>query len=152
IFYASIWMIADASTVSRLSVVSIVVIVALSAWLILHHGLWNRLRKADNRWRGGLDNAATIASVGIGVVLMYAVLWSVLFVAGLAVIPPSYLQSELGHRVGLLDYLGLSWLATSMGTMAGALGASFDSAEAIREATYSRREHERRRLADDYQH
>jgi hypothetical protein len=152
IFYASIWGMADAMSAPRLALVSAVVIAALSAWLILHHGLWNRIREADDRWRAGLDNAATLITVGTGVALMYGVLWAVLFVAGLVVIPPDYLQSQLGHPVTLVDYLRLSWLAASLGTMAGALGASFDSPDAIREATYSRREHERRQLAGDYHH
>ncbi|MEX5261666.1 hypothetical protein [Kocuria sp. CPCC 205263] len=37
-----------------------------------------------------------------------------------------------------------------LAALAGALGSNFDSDEAIREATYSRREHQRRRLADTY--
>lgn len=152
IFFANIWNLAAALPVPRLVLVSTVVIAALSAWLILHHGLWNRLRQAADRWRAGLDNVATAITVGIGVVLMYGVLWAVLFAAGLVIIPPDFLQSQLGHPVNLFDYLRLSWFAASLGTMAGALGASFDNAEAIRQATYSRREHERRQLADDYQH
>ncbi len=38
-----------------------------------------------------------------------------------------------------------------MGTLAGALGANFDDPEAVREATYSQRYHERRELFDTYQ-
>jgi hypothetical protein len=81
---------------------------------------------------------------------MYALLWSLLFLVGLAVIEADYLRSQLGHPVNLLDYGHLSWLAASLGTLAGALGSNFDSDEAIREATYSRREHQRRQLADAY--
>ncbi|MBG6216265.1 hypothetical protein IWX75_000702 [Arthrobacter sp. CAN_A6] len=39
-------------------------------------------------------------------------------------------------------YLNLSWLAASMGITAGALGSNFDGDQAVREATYSRREHQ----------
>ncbi|MFF0903788.1 UNVERIFIED_CONTAM: hypothetical protein RF653_08935 [Kocuria sp. CPCC 205316] len=151
IFYASIWNMSDALSVPRMAAISGVVIAALSAWLIVYNGLWNRLRDAADRWRAGLDNAATIITVGLSVALMYMVLWSALFVLGLAVITGDYLASQLGHPVSLFDYLHLSWLAASLGTLAGALGSNFDSDESIREATYSRRVHERRRLADDYQ-
>ncbi|HEY4557725.1 MAG TPA: hypothetical protein VIG82_06005 [Enteractinococcus sp.] len=37
-----------------------------------------------------------------------------------------------------------------MGTLAGALGANFDSDDAIRQATYSRRWHERRQMFGTY--
>lgn len=152
IFYASIWNMSDALHPGRLAVISVVVISALSAWLIASNGLWNTLRDATERWRARVDNAATVITVGLSVALMYVILWALLFGLGLAVIASDYLASQLGHPADLTDYLHLSWLAASLGTLAGALGLNFDSHEAIREATYSRREHERRRLADDYGH
>lgn len=151
IFYTPIWNMSDALHPGRLAGISVVVVAALSGWLIVHNGLWNSIRAAADRWRAGLDNAATIITVGLSVALMYVLLWVVLFVVGLAVIAAGYLQSQLGHPVGLLNYGHLSWLAASLGTLAGALGSNFDSDEAIREATYSRREHQRRKLAEDYQ-
>lgn len=151
IFYASIWNMSDALSPARLAGISVVVIAALSGWLIAHNGLWNNIGDAADRWRAGLDNASTVITVGLSVALMYLVLWAVLFVVGVAVIAADYLQSQLGHPVNLLDYGHLSWLAASLGTLAGALGSNFDSDEAIREASYSRREHQRRKLAHDYQ-
>lgn len=56
-----------------------------------------------------------------------------------------------GHPVNLVGYLQLSWLATSLGTLAGALGSNSASEETVREATCSRRVHQRRELADDYE-
>lgn len=150
IFYAAIWNMSDALSAPRLAMVSVVVISALSAWLIVHNGLWNRAGRAEEPWRARLDNAATIITVWLSVAMMYLVIWSVLFGVGLAVVEAGYLRSQLGHPVNLLDYGALSWLAASLGTMAGALGSNFDSDEAIREATYSRREHQRRQLADSY--
>lgn len=67
-----------------------------------------------------------------------------LFVAALILIPEHYLAGELEHEVSWVNYLDLTWLATSMGIMAGAVGSSFDDDEAIRDATYSLRESERR--------
>ncbi len=150
IFYASIWGMSDALSPHRLAGVSVVVTGALSAWLIVHNGLWDRAPDEDEPWRARSDNASTVITVWLSVALMYLLLWAMLFLVGLAVIEAGYLESQLGHPVSLLDYLGLSWLAASLGTLAGALGSNFDSDEAIREATYSRREHQRRQLADSY--
>ncbi|MFI7744493.1 hypothetical protein [Kocuria rhizosphaericola] len=150
IFYAAIWNLSDALHPGRLAMISVVVTGALTSWLIVHNSLWNRTRDADVRWRARVDNASTIITVWLSVATMYVVLWSVLFVVGLAVIEAGYLQSQLGHPVNLLDYVHLSWLAASLGTLAGALGSNFDSDDAIREATYSRREHQRRQLAHTY--
>ncbi|MFC7403451.1 hypothetical protein [Citricoccus sp. GCM10030269] len=150
IFFAPMWNLSDALPLVRLAAISAVVITALSGWLIIHNVLWNRTRHASDPWRAGRDNAATVVTVWLSVGMMYMVLWSVLFTAGLVVIEADDLQSQLKHPVSLLDYGHLSWLAASLGTLAGALGSNFDSEDAIREATYSRREHQRRQLADSH--
>ena len=151
IFYATIWSMADALPAVRLTAISAVVVSALGAWLIVHNGLWNRPRNDPDPWRARLDNAATVITVWLSVALMYLVLWAGLFVIGLAVVEAGYLHSQLGRPVSFLDYVRLSWLAASLGTLAGALGSNFDSDEAIREATYSKREHQRRQLTDTYE-
>ena len=150
IFYSSIWSMADALSVLRLLFVTVMVVTALSAWLILHNGLWDPPQQNPEPWRAHLDNAATVITVWLSVALMYAILFAGLFVIGLTVIEAGYLQSQLGHPVNLSDYAHLAWLAASLGTLAGALGSNFDSDEAIREATYSRREHQRRQVTDSY--
>lgn len=150
IFYASIWNMSDALSPVRLAVISVVVTAALAGWLILRNGLWNRSSDEDAPWRSRWDNASTLITVWLSVAMMYVLLWAMLLLVGLAVIETGYLEAQLGHPVTLLDYLSLSWLAASLGTLAGALGSNFDSDEAIREATYSRREHQRRQLADTY--
>jgi hypothetical protein len=63
--------------------------------------------------------------------------------AALAVIDAGYLHARLGQPVGIATYATIVWLASSMGIVAGALGSSLDSEEAVRQATYSRRERER---------
>lgn len=153
IFYASIWSMADALSPLRLLLVSVLAITALSGWLILHNGLWNKAggRSSSESREAARDNASTVITVLLSVTLMYLVLYVVVLCGALAVISGDYLQSQLGHPVSFLDYAKLSWLAASLGAVAGALGSNFDSDEAIREATYSRRQHERRKLADSYE-
>src|SRR5699024_3481451 len=94
---------------------------------------------------------ATIATIGIGVVLLYIVLYSVLFLLSLTVIDGGYLGNELGHPDGLSDYFGLSWLSSSPRMLAGALGSNFNDPDSIREGTYSKRVYQRRNLADEFE-
>ena len=61
--------------------------------------------------------------------------------------PGAYFQSVLKHPVGLGEYLSLAWLATSLATVAGAIGASLEHEETVRAASYGYRQ--RRRQGDD---
>ncbi|GAA4506002.1 hypothetical protein [Brevibacterium yomogidense] len=151
IFYGSIWELSDSSSPWRLLLISASVIAVLVTWLIGRNGLWAQGREAATRLQPRLDNTATIATVGFGVTMMHLVLWCILFVLGLIVVDMSYLQEQLGHRVSMIEYIHLSWLSASLGTLAGALGSNFNTEDAIREATYSRRVYERRKLADSFE-
>ncbi|WP_223286631.1 hypothetical protein [Kocuria atrinae] len=79
---------------------------------------------------------------------MYLVLWAILFAVTLAVVNAEYLAGDIGHPVNLLDYLDIAWLASALGMMGGAMGSNFDKESDIREATYTRREYTRRKMAE----
>lgn len=149
IYYGSIWNLSEALSPTRHLTIGAVVIAALSAWLIFRNGLWNGASARAHPWRSGLDNITTIIMVTTSVVLMYVLVTTVLFCVSLAVIDASYLESEIGRPVSLVDYAWLSGLSASLGAMAGALGSNFDSDEQIRAATFSKREWERRNLDRD---
>jgi hypothetical protein len=74
---------------------------------------------------------------------MYAILYMLTLLAAATLIDAGYLQSTLGHPVGVTDYAKLVWLASSVSIVVGALVSSLDSEEAIRKAIYSKREQER---------
>jgi len=44
-----------------------------------------------------------------------------------------------GHHAGVGDYAAVAWMASSLATIAGGLGASLKSDEAVREAAYEYR-------------
>lgn len=147
IFYASIWSMADSLAAGRLALISVLVIAALSFWLIFHNDLWTSDHGISGRESPWLDNAATVITVALTVGMMYVALYAVLLGAAFAIITNDYLSTHLQRPASVLDHMKLTWLAASLGMMGGALGSNFDSDQAIREATYSRREQERRRLA-----
>jgi hypothetical protein len=75
------------------------------------------------------------------------VLFALVLVAALIFLDSGFLQSILGHPVGFSDYVRLAWMATSLSTVAGALGSGLEDEETVREATYGYRQ--RRRAAPD---
>lgn len=151
VFYGTIAQLADALPTLRLAAISVLVIAALSAWLIFSNHLWDWGRTRDRGWRHTVDNVSTIITVGVSVLLLYLVLFAVMLTLSLVVVEAGYLESQVGRAAGFGQYLDLAWLAASLGIMAGALGSSFDSDDAVREATYSQRFHERRKLFGTYE-
>ncbi|MFF9125455.1 hypothetical protein ACF09J_19485 [Streptomyces sp. NPDC014889] len=143
LFYSSIWNMADALAPARLVLIMFLAIAVMVGWLLLYNHLWDARTGQASRRQVVLYNAATLCTVFIGVLCMYALLYALALVAALVVIDAGYLSSQLGHPVGYGAYAGLAWLSSSMGIVAGALGSSLDTEEAVRQATYSRRERDR---------
>ncbi|RCG14881.1 DUF2267 domain-containing protein [Streptomyces reniochalinae] len=143
IFYSSIWQMADALSVARLVLITVLSLAGMVSWLLFYNHLWDSPHGHRAPQDTVLYNASTLITLALGVGCMYLLLYALTLLAGLVVIDAGFLQSKLGHPAGLGDYATLAWLACSMGTVAGALGSSLDSETAVRQATYSRREQER---------
>lgn len=147
VFYGSIWTIADALSPARLAVINVFAVAIMVIWLVVYNNLWESRRRAADPGKAALYNTATVLTVALGVWCAYALLFAITLAAAGVVIAAALLQAKLGHPVGWTDYATIAWMASSMGTVAGALGSTFESDDAVREATYSRREQERRARA-----
>jgi hypothetical protein len=84
-----------------------------------------------------LFNVVTVATVLIGVGALYLALFVLNLLGVLLLVPGSLLANTLGHAIGIGDRLELAWLATSVATVGGALGAGLETDEAVREAAYT---------------
>src|SRR5918996_4257117 len=144
---SSMWLLADAVGLWRLLALMIVAIVAMVAWLIVAHHLWERPEDPQQRRGASLYNGVSVLTVGSAVLLAYSILFALIFVAAWVFVPGGYFQSILKHLVGLGEYLTLAWLGTSLATVAGALGASLEDEERVHAASYGYRQ--RRRHEDD---
>ncbi|WP_026455651.1 hypothetical protein [Saccharomonospora iraqiensis] len=142
IFYSSIWTLADSLSPVRHLLINILAVVAMVGWLIYYNNLWQP--RQELREKAWLYNAATVLTLAIGVLAAYVTLFAITLVGAFVVIEPNYLGNTLGHSANLSSYLILAWLSTSMGTVAGAVGSSLESEQAVHRATYSKRERERR--------
>lgn len=148
IFYPTLWRMANALSFPRLAFISLFAIVAMVSWLIINNSLWEHARDRADREEAVLYNLATVLTLLIGVCCMYLVLLVTTLTGALAVISADYFGTMLGKPVGVRDYVALVWLASSMGTVAGALGASLETESAVRRATFSKRERERRERSE----
>lgn len=144
VFYSSIWQMAAAMSSTRLAMVTVVAVAAMTIWLIVPNHMWERSDFRAAPTDRVLYNAATLGTVAAGVACMYLLLFVVVLAAGLVVVSPHFLTEQLGHHAGLVDYLRLAWLAASLGTVAGAVGSSTADTEDILRATYGHRELQRR--------
>jgi hypothetical protein len=147
IFYSTIWSLAESLPSWRLGLIAALAIGAMAGWLLVYNHLWDPPAGHHTPAETALYNIATVVTLLLGVTCMYVVLYALALAAAAAVIDANYLESVVSHRVGIGDYATLVWLASSMGIVAGALGSSLDTEEAIRRATYSRREQERQARA-----
>jgi uncharacterized membrane protein YidH (DUF202 family) len=143
LFYSGIWPMAVTVHPWRLTLISVLAIIVMVAWFVCYNRLWDRPSSHQQRGEALLHNVSTVLTLAIGVTVMYVVLYLMTMLAALSVIDVGYLQSQLRHPTGLVDYARIVWLACSMGIMAGALGSSFDSEEAVRRAAFSRRDRQR---------
>lgn len=151
IFYGSIASLAVALHPLRLLLISVMGVLTLILWLILRNGLWTRADGELPRANRRLDNVATVVTVGTGVGFMFLGLFAAMFVLAITVMDAGYLETQLERPVRLVDYAHLAWLSSCLGAFAGALGSNFDDEDAVREATYSLRWHERRKMFDSYE-
>jgi hypothetical protein len=139
-----LWRISASLGAVRLAAIGVLAIAFTVVSLIAAHGLWERRGASKAEDQVLLFNAATAATVLLGVLSLYLALF--LFSLGGAglLITPDLLSKELSSDVSLVDYLSLAWLATSLAMIGGALGAGLETAEAVREAAYAYRPEEQR--------
>jgi hypothetical protein len=86
-----------------------------------------------------LFNLATTATVVFGVTALYLSVFVASLLAALLLIETSLLSEALGRDTDVWDYVRLAWLSSALGTIGGALGATLETDEAVREAAYAYR-------------
>jgi hypothetical protein len=116
-------------------VISLGSVAAITVTIMVTTGLWERSPHPAAREQVALFNIVTAATVGLGVAALYLAI--AMLAAALLLVPGSLLGLVLGHPAGAADQVNLAWLATSIATLGGALGAVLESSETVREAAYT---------------
>lgn len=149
---STVWLLAGSLSTWRLAVASVASTALVVAWLVIDGQLWDRPDDDSPaaRERSRLYNTSTLVTLIIGVLVCYLMLYAVNLAWALFVLDPDVMGGYLGTTLGYGDLFLLSWFVASAATVGGGLGSGLESDDAIRAATYSKREEERRaRLAGD---
>jgi signal transduction histidine kinase len=147
---STVWLLAGSLSWWRLMIATIASVTLVVAWLVIDGELWDRPddNSPEARERSRLYNTSTLVTLTAGVLICYLALYLVNLVWALFVLDPAVMGGYLQVSLGYGDLLVLAWFVASAATVGGGLGTGLESDEAIRAATYSKREEERRnRLA-----
>jgi hypothetical protein len=134
---SDIWRLAHYLGPLRLTVIGLGSVAAIVVTIIVSTGLWERSPHPAAREQVALFNIVTASTVGLGVAALYLSLFIAMLAATLLLVPGNLLSVVLGHPAGLVDQVSLAWLATSIATLGGALGAALETSETVREAAYT---------------
>jgi hypothetical protein len=133
---STIWQMGDALGGLRLTVIMLLGLAALVAWLIIAHDLWEKPDRTTSAELARLFNLGTILTLTLATVVSYVVLFAGTALAAALLIDTSVLGENLRRPAGLTDYLTLAWLISSLATVGGAIGSGLEDEETVRAAAY----------------
>lgn len=140
IFYSNIWEMSAALSTPRLLMIGLLAMTLMVVWLIVSGGLWERAVKEDPATVHLYYNLSTVLTLFLCVLVLYVTMVVLIFLAGLVVIDPDFMESVIKRPAGLDRYLDIAWLSAALGVVAGGLGASFDDETELRSLTHGKRE------------
>ncbi len=143
---STVWLLAGSMSWWRLVVATIASISLVVGWLVIDGELWDRPDDdtSEARERSRLYNTSTLITLTTGVLICYLALYVVNLAWAFFVLDPGLMGGYLNTSLGYGDMFVLAWFVASAATVGGGLGSGLESDEAIRAATYSKREEERR--------
>ncbi len=149
---STVWLLAASLSWWRLVIATIASVALAVGWLVIDGELWDRPDddSPQARERSRLYNASTLITLTVGVLICYCALYAVNLAWACFVLNPTVMGGYIHASLGYGNLFVLAWFVASAATLGGGLGSGLATDEAIRAATYSKREQDRRnRLAHD---
>src|SRR5690348_12756260 len=134
---SDIWRLSHYLGPLRLIVIGLGSVAGITVTIMVATGLWERSPHPAAREQVALFNIVTAATAALGVAALYLALFGIMLAAALLLVPGNLLDLVLRYPAGVADQVRLAWLATSIATLGGALGAALESGETVREAAYT---------------
>lgn len=140
------WNLATALGAWQHAVVTALAALALTAWIIIDHELWERAGALPARHHPFYPyNLVTLITIALAVVVLATVLFGALVAVSFLLLDASVLHKFIGRPVGAGDYLYLAWFITAIAMVGGAFGTSLETDDQVRDAAYGRRQLARQR-------
>ncbi|PAV30632.1 hypothetical protein CIL05_05895 [Virgibacillus profundi] len=145
LIFTTMWKLSIILSTGRLSGLMVAAISLLITWIIATHNLWERPSTRNEKGLRHLYNLTTFFTLFFSVITYYFILLILFLIVTLVLIPPEVFKSalEFTENPGIIQYLRLAWLATSISTIAGAIGAGMENEELVRDITYGYRQKRR---------
>jgi hypothetical protein len=132
----TIWQMGDALGPFRLTVIMLLGLTALVAWLIIAHDLWEKPDPHTPAELARMFNWGTTLTLALATAVSYIVLFVGTALAAALLIDPSVLEQTLQRPAHATDYLTLAWIISSLATVGGAIGSGLEDEETVRAAAY----------------
>jgi hypothetical protein len=132
----TIWQMGDALDGLRLTVIMLLGLTALVAWLIVAHDLWEKPDQQTPAELARLFNLGTILTLTLATTVSYLVLFAGTVLVAALLIDTSVLEQSLQRPVNSTDYLTLAWIISSLATVGGAIGSGLEDEDTVRAAAY----------------
>ena len=132
----TIWQMGDALGTLRLTVIMLLGLTALVAWLIVAHDLWEKPDQETSAELARLFNLGTVLTITLATAVSYLVLFAGTVLAAALLIDTSVLEQTLQRPVDFTDYLTLAWIISSLATVGGAIGSGLEDEDTVRAAAY----------------
>ncbi|GAA4465603.1 hypothetical protein GCM10023170_075170 [Phytohabitans houttuyneae] len=130
------WQIGAALDPLRLTVIMLLGLTALVAWLIIAHDLWEKPDPHTPPELARMFNWGTTLTLTLATAVAYVALFVGTALAAALLIDTSVLEQTLQRPAHATDYLTLAWIISSLATVGGAIGSGLEDEETVRAAAY----------------
>jgi len=149
--YPTLWGLANSYSPVRLAGLAILAIMSLMFWITQSHNLWEKESISGNERYRKLYNTTTIITLLLAVGLFHIMLVLMFLITSFFLVSPAFYIEQLGLSgdPGFLNYLQLSWMTASVGTITGAVGVGLEDEENVRQSTYGYRQQQRYEIIEE---
>ncbi|SFD68491.1 hypothetical protein SAMN05216238_103145 [Lentibacillus persicus] len=153
LIFPTLWRLSAAYEWPRFIIMTTAAVSAMIIWITIAHNLWEKPSEKSHRKLRLLYNTTTVMTLAIAIGVYYFLLFIMFLLAVAFIVPPDIYGQLVGlesGEVSIRHFFQLGWLATSVATVAGAIGSGLESDEKVRNIMYGYRQQQRYEQMDYY--